>query len=164
MHATPKEKKELIVKKSRNGKGIFTKRSFAPKERVFEVTGTFVTCNEDEDIDEETRSNTYRYDENLYISPKGRIGNFLNHSCNPNAKVTKEKKKLFIQAIKHIPENKEVTIDYSTITAADDTWKMKCNCGSKKCRNTAGTFKSLPKKIKEKYIKHDIVPTYILER
>ncbi len=151
----------LTVAASRNGRGIFTTRSFAAGETVFEVTGRLITCDEDEDVDEETRSNTYRYDENLYLSPKGRIGDFLNHSCNPNARVVKEGKNLFIEAIRTIAQGKEVLIDYSTITASDDIWKMKCNCGSAKCRKNIGRFVSLPKEIKKKYIEKEIVPEYI---
>lgn len=152
----------LTIAVSRNGRGIFTTREFAAGQTVFEVTGRLITCDEDEDVDDETRSNAYRYDENLYLSPKGRIGDFLNHSCNPNARVVKKGKKLFIEAIKTILPGKEVLIDYSTITAADDTWKMKCNCGSAKCRKNIGSFRSLPKEIKQRYLQKEIVPRYIL--
>lgn len=163
MHLTPKENRDLVISKSRNGRGIFTRRNFAPQEVVFKITGTMMTCNEEDDMDEETRANTYRYDEQFYISPKERIGDFLNHSCDPNAKVVKRGKSLFIEAIKSIPKGKEVFIDYSTIIASDDSWKMNCNCGSKRCRMIIGMFKSLPKEIREKYISFDIVPSYILE-
>ena len=161
MYLTPKESINLMVTKSKNGNGIFTKRNFAAQEIVFEVTGTFISCNEEEDLDEEARSNIYRYDENLYISPKGKIGNFLNHSCNPNAKVSKIGKRLFIFVIKNIPKEKEVTIDYSTIIASDDLWKMKCNCGSSICRKKVGKFNLLPIKLKDKYKTKKIVPEYI---
>jgi len=155
--------KDLLVSESRNGKGIFTNKDFIKDECVFEVTGKLITCDEDDDMDEETRSNTYRYDENLYISPKGKIGDFLNHSCNPNAKVLKKGKKLFIYAIKSIAKGREVLIDYSTIIARDDSWKMKCNCGSSICRKKISKFALLPKILQEKYRKQNIVPGYILE-
>ncbi len=151
----------LIVKKARNGNGIFATRTFAKNEPIFEVKGKLITCDKEDDIDEETRANTYRYDENLYISPKGKIGDFLNHSCNPNAKVLKNGKKLFIFAIKNIPKEREVVIDYSTIIASDDSWKMKCNCGSSICRKNIGKFNLLPIKLKDKYKAKKIVPEYI---
>ncbi len=156
------ENKNLIVRVSRNGNGVFTKRLFVKDELIFEVKGKLITCFEDEEVDEETRANTYRYDETRYISPKDRIGDFLNHSCNPNARVVKVGKKLFIKVIKPIQKEKEVFIDYSTIIAIDDTWTMKCNCGSTRCRKRVGMFTSLPKKLKQKYIDSEMIPGYII--
>lgn len=99
----------------------------------------------------------------MFINPKGKVGDFLNHSCNPNAFVKKENKKLFVCALKAISSNREVFIDYSTIIAGDDSWEMLCNCGSKKCRKIVGKFKLLPKEIRERYKGSNIVPNYILE-
>ena len=161
MHLTTKGKEELCVKKSRNGRGICTRRDFLSGEIIFEVTGTFIACDEDDDVDEETRANTYRYDEDRYISPAGRIGDFLNHSCDPNAKVVKKNKKLFVIAVADIPKGEEVTIDYSTILAADDVWEMKCNCGTKKCRGLIKKFDTLPLAIKKNYLARGMVPSYI---
>lgn len=155
--------KTLSVQKARNGNGIFTKRTFGKDEVVFEVKGKFMTCYEEEEVDEETRANTYRYDETLYISPKGTVGDFLNHSCNPNAKVVKVGKKLYVKAIRSIPQGREVTIDYSTIIAVDDTWTMRCNCGSALCRKKIGMHTSLPKKLKKAYIEREIIPRFILD-
>lgn len=157
------ENEDLFITKSRNGSGVKVKRTFNKSENIFEVNGILMTCNEDDDVDDETRNNTYRYDEDLYLSPKGGIGDFLNHSCNPNSRLIKVGKKIFISAIKKILPKREVLIDYSTIIASDDSWKMKCNCGSVRCRGKIGKFKLLPKDIKEKYIKNNIVPEYILE-
>jgi len=158
MKLTAKEKKELAVRKSRNGRGIFARRKFAPDDVIFEVTGAFVTCNEDDDIDEETRANTYRFDADRYISPKGRLGDFLNHSCEPNAKVVKNDGRLFVVSIVDIPKGEEVAIDYSTILASDDSWEMKCNCGANTCRGTIKKFNSLPLKTRRKYRALGMVP------
>ncbi len=162
MKLTAKENKELIVKKSRNGKGIYTRRIFAPEEIVFEVTGTLTTCYEDDDIDDETRANMYPYDRVRYISPKGRLGDMLNRSCEPNAKVVKKNAKLFIAAIIPILKGVEVCIDYATILANDDVWTMKCNCGSSICRGTIKKFKTLPKALQQRYLAFGMVPRYIL--
>lgn len=160
MNFTAKEKRELAVKKSRNGRGISARRTFAPDETIFEVTGEFITCNEDDDIDEETRANTYRFDADRYISPKGRMGDFLNHSCEPNAKVVKKDERLFIVAICAIGKGEEVVIDYSTITASDDSWEMECNCGALSCRGIIKKFNSLPVKTRKKYRALGMVPKY----
>jgi SET domain-containing protein len=156
------ETKDLIVKKARNGLGIFAKKDFKVGKKVFEIKGSRITGDVDEDIDDTTRSNAYRFDKNFYISPDGRMGDFLNHSCKPNVKITKEKGKLFVMTISDIKKAKEFVFDYSTIVASDDIWEMKCNCGEKDCRRVIRGFKSLPKKIKEFYISEKIVPKHIL--
>ena len=157
------ESKDLLVKKTRNGLGVFAKRKFLPDEIILEVKGKFLTCDEEDDLDEETRNNTYRYDEDLFISPGNTMPNFLNHSCQPNAKVVKKKKKLFVSAIHDISKGEEILFDYSTILASDDIWQMECNCGEKSCRGVVKKFKYLPASLKKKYISEKIVPDYILE-
>ncbi|HEY4506920.1 MAG TPA: SET domain-containing protein-lysine N-methyltransferase [Candidatus Paceibacterota bacterium] len=154
--------KDLDIKKSRNGLGIFTKRDFYPEEKIFEVKGSFISCNEEDDLDEKTRANTFRFDKEKYISPEGRIGDYLNHSCTPNSKVSKIVDNLFVVAVENIKKGSEVTIDYSTILAADDYWEMDCNCGSTDCRGLVKKFNSLPSSIKDKYISSNMVPDYIL--
>lgn len=163
MFITKQEKDILTIKKSRNGKGFFIKKNISRNERVLKIAGKLITCDVDDEIDEETRSNTYRYNKDLYLSPKGRVGNYINHSCNPNTKVEKIGKHLFIIAIKNISKGREIFFDYSTLIASDDIWEMKCNCGSKKCRHKIKKFQSLPKVIKEKYISLKMVPNYILK-
>jgi SET domain-containing protein len=157
------ERRRLEIKEARNGRGIFLKSSLTPEKIIFEVTGEFITCNEDDEVDDETRSNAFPFDEERYISPKGRIGDFLNHSCDPNAKLVKKREKLYVMSLRTVAAGKEVFIDYSTILANNDIWKMKCNCGSEKCRRVVKRFSSLPEKIKRSYLRRDMVPNYILE-
>lgn len=157
------EENILYVKKARNGKGVFVKKDINPNAFLLEITGKFLTCDVDEDIDDETRNNTFRYDEDLYISPGKTVGNFINHSCVPNVKIVKKNKKLFVVSILPINKGGEILFDYSTVIARDDIWEMKCDCGYKVCRGIIKQFNKLPKKIKEKYIKEGIVPKFILE-
>lgn len=153
----------VSVKKSVNGRGIFAERDFEPEETIFEVTGPLVTGDEDDEMDDTTRSNTFRYDADHYISPAGTIGDFQNHSCEPNAKVVKIGKRLFVAAAEPIRKGDEVLIDYSTIIARDDVWVMDCLCGSGVCRGTIASFDSLPKALQNTYKKSGMVPRYILE-
>ncbi len=152
----------LLVKKSKNGKGIFTTQVFSAGETLFQVEGVFVTGYEDDELDENERSNTFRFSREKYINPKGTIGDFLNHSCVPNAKVVKRKNKLYLVAIQDTKKGTEVVMDYSTIIASDDTWEMNCNCGNKECRGLISQFRKLPRKIRNKYLALGMVPRYII--
>jgi hypothetical protein len=149
------------VKQAKNGQGIFAKKDFNGEDIIFEVKGTLVSCDIDEELDEETRSNTFRFDEEWYLSPKGELGDYLNHSCEPNSAVVKRDDKLLVVAVKDIETGEEITIDYSTIIASDDDWVMRCNCGSQNCRGLIGQFELLPKVLKSKYIRQGMVPEYI---
>lgn len=158
------ENEDLVVAKSRNGNGVFAKRALKPEEILFEVKGEFVTCNLDEEMDEEERSNTYRFDEEVYISPgKNNITNYINHSCEPNTKIIKKNDRIFVVTINPVSQKEELTFDYSTMLASDDVWEMDCNCGSPICRGKVLQFENIPEDIKSKYISLKIVPDYILE-
>jgi hypothetical protein len=156
---------DLQVRKSRNGNGIFTLRDFVAEEKIFEVTGDFVSCDVEEKMEDEVRNNTYRFDKDKFISPGNTIGKFLNHSCEPNAKIVKEQDKLFVVAIDDIKSNQEIFFDYSTVGARDDIWQMEvsCNCGSKNCRKIIADYTTLPREVLDDYKKRKIIPDYILE-
>ena len=151
----------LRVGSSRNGLGVFAKKKYIAGETILPVTGKLITCYLDDDIDEKTRDNTFRFDEERYVSPDG-DAQYVNHSCEPNSKVVKKNRKLFIVAIRTIEKEEEIVFDYSTILAQNDIWNMKCNCGSDICRGTVKRFMLLPKKIKERYEEEKIVPEYII--
>jgi len=155
-------KKSIEIKKSRNGQGVFACKKFLAGEVIFEIKGKFISGDLDEELDEATRDNAFRFSKEKYLSPQGRIGDFLNHSCEPNARVVKKVNKLFIYAVQEVKPSEEILFDYSTLTASDDIWEMKCNCGSQNCRGVIKQFKTLPKKIKEKYLSLKMVPKYIL--
>ncbi len=153
--------KNLSIKKTRNGYGIFAEKDFLKGADVFEIKGKLMTLDEGEEIDEKIRDNAFRFSKDEYISPQGEIGDFLNHSCNPNSGIVKRGDKLWLIAIRNIRQGEEITLDYSTITADDDIWEMNCNCGEKECRSIIKNFETLSEELKEKYLKLKVVPGYI---
>lgn len=156
-----KSPKTVKVLKAKNGFGVFANKPFKRGAKVFQVRGSLMTCYEEEYVDERTRANTIRYDEELYVNPKGFVADYLNHSCEPNVKMIKDSKKLFLVALRDLIKGEEIVMDYSTIIGSDDTWTMDCACGTKSCRGYIGQFRKLPKKLREKYLKLNMVPKYI---
>ncbi len=152
---------DLIVAETRNGHGVVALRDFAKDENLFEVTGRFISGGANDDVDEKTCSNAFRYSEELYISPEGTIGDYQNHSCEPNAMVVKTGGRLFVVAAEMIAKGEEALIDYSTIIAEDDIWQMQCSCGSSVCRGTVKSFDTLPPELQERYFERGMVPRYI---
>ena len=71
------EKKTLAVKKVRNGRGIVALKAFRRGAIVMEVTGRIVSDDEVWtywDKDSRLGENCFRYDDELYINPDGKIG------------------------------------------------------------------------------------------
>lgn len=155
--------KNLSVKKSRNGLGIFTTARAKSGQAVFPIHGTRKHYTTLLTKGGTFLDNCFRVSEEYYVSPEGYIGVYLNHSCEPNARVVKKGNKLFVYAISDIPSGTEVLIDYSTITAGDDIWTMRCNCGNKTCRGLVKNFYKLPHTLQEKYKTLHIVPAYITD-
>jgi hypothetical protein len=107
-------------------------------------------------------ANCFRYDEDRYLDPGDGPGRYLNHSCNPNAGIRKEKQSLYLFAARRIRVGEEIVIDYSTITGDDDAWRMYCHCGSKNCRRWIGRFGLLPHTLRASLLKRGLVPSHVL--
>ncbi len=107
-------------------------------------------------------ANCYRFDEDRYLSPKGELGNFSNHSCRPSSAVYKERGRLVLRAIRAIKPGDEVTHDYSTLLATDDVWTMRCNCGERGCRGKVGSVATISTRQLVRYRSVGAIPGHIL--
>ncbi len=155
----------LIVKPVRNGLGLVALKSFAQGAVICQVRGKIVTGRtvwRYWDSDPRRGANCFRFDADHYLDPKGEIGAWANHSCNPNAGVIKSGRRLLLKAIKAIAVGAEVTHDYSTLLGTDDIWKMKCNCGAAKCRGVVRNLGSLPRGVLARYQRLEIIPEFLL--
>jgi len=156
----------LNVKRTRNGKGIFTTKSFKSGQIICEIRGNLIRAEKEMELwktNPKKAENMFRYCPTRYLSPEGELGDYSNHSCNPNAGVIKKQGRLFWVAIRNINKDEEILIDYSTILGADDIWTMKCNCGEKECRKIIKRIDKIPKKVFIRYKKLGIIPKYILK-
>ena len=85
--------KILLVKKAKNGRGLFTKKSFKENQKIFEVKGKIVSTKQFMRLSQKVKDNAFRFDKECYLIPKGEFGDFINHSCKPNCSVKKQVKK-----------------------------------------------------------------------
>ena len=118
----------VIVKDSKiHGKGVFASRKFKKGEVVLKWnTSHEVTPEQVKDLPEnEKRYVTYM--DRKYIIMQ-RPERYVNHSCDAN---TTAKNHCDI-AKRDINKGEEITADYSE--ECIPSLRMKCNCGSKKCR------------------------------
>jgi SET domain-containing protein len=150
----------FVVRKSTiQGRGVFAVRGFEEEELIVEYLGQRITHEVagDRYDDESTRRHhtfLFSVDDELCIDG-GREGNearLINHSCEPNAYASIEKRRIFIRASRRIEAGEEIVYDYwySTdpdYTLADLRRLYPCRCGAAKCR---GTLAAPPKKPRAK--------------
>src|SRR3954468_13155498 len=155
----------LAIQPVRNGLGIVTAKPFRRGATIVPLKGKIVTADEVWrywEIDSRLAENCFRYDEESYIDPDGELGQYANHSCDPNSGIIKKGRRLMLKAISPIAAGEEVTHDYSTLLGADDTWKMRCNCGAGNCRRIVRHIGKLPAPTLKTYRRLGIVPDFIL--
>lgn len=155
-----KSEKFLILKDTKNGRGVFASKDFKKGEIIFKFYGDFFTYDELPAPYSKVEDRYVQIGENLYLGPSGDVDDFFNHSCDPNSGLKINGKEVFLVAIKDIKKGDEICWDYST-TMDEDDWEMNCNCGSKSCRGRIRDFKYLPSDIQKKYLDLGIVPEYI---
>lgn len=159
------ERKSLAVRAVRNGKGIVALTNFRRGALIFEVAGKLVTGEQVWrywETDPRLGENCFRYDDDHYIDPDGRIGQYANHSCHPNAGLVRRGRRLLMKAIAPIAAGDEITHDYSTLLGADDVWKMRCNCGEADCRRVVRNIGHLPVATIRRYRRLGIIPDFIM--
>jgi hypothetical protein len=94
--------------------------------------------------------------EYLDLTPPAR---YLNHSCDPNAGIVKDR---VLIALRPIMPGEEIRFDYST-TMSEDRWTMGCRCGEQLCRRVILAFHHLPPITQNRYLQLGIVQRFILD-
>jgi len=139
--------KGLEVRKSKIGKrGVFSKKDFRKGELILRTVPGAIIHNDDFKYVSPHSERWNYYDESHYYfmsDPEF----YINHSCNPNVFL----KDFKLCAMKPIKKGEEICYDYSL--DGIDEWKMKCNCGAKRCRKIIdGRYFKLPKKLQKEYL------------
>lgn len=153
----------VVVARARNGRGLIAARSLQAGVTIMRVHGRIVhyellwRCQ-----GSKFSANCFRYGPDTYLDPGDGIARFLNHSCEPNAGIRKISNQLFLFTARRIGRGSEITIDYSTTIGDDDIWRMRCNCGHRRCRNVVRNFGSLPAEVKHRYLTRGLVPGFII--
>jgi hypothetical protein len=146
---------DLLVGESRTGKGVFAGRAFKGEDPVFAWQDKLVL----REHLEPGAVGIVQVGPGLFL-PHDPIGDFFNHSCDPNTALIAAEGKVQLRAIQDIPGLQEITFDYS-ITADGEGLDMDCLCGTLGCRVKIGDWKNLPVSVRARYIALGIVPEHI---
>jgi SET domain-containing protein len=126
--------------------GVFASKFIPKGTKIIEYTGELISKEEG------TKRSTISHNEHKKDSSKGGVyifdideehdldGNtennyakYINHSCEPNCEFDGEGKKIWVNSIKDIQKNEELSINYGFVWDEKDYHDHPCLCGSKKC-------------------------------
>jgi uncharacterized protein len=115
----------LIVRKNKLGEqGLFAGKKFKKGEIVLKLVGQ---------VNKKPTKYSIEVGENEHITDE--LGKYLNHSCDPNTKVEREKR--VVSALRDITSDEELSFDYNeNETKMADPFM--CQCGSPNCRKFIG--------------------------
>lgn len=104
---------ELLIKRSRTGRGLFAGEKIPRGACIIEYTGRPAT-------EAQIKANTGKY---LFWTGRGTMidgniaGNkarFINHSCAPNCEIDIRNRRVYVFAKRNIRKGEELTYDYDT--------------------------------------------------
>jgi uncharacterized protein len=145
------------VKNNSFGRGIFAKSKIFKGEKIMEFTGPVISFQEAVLKPVHQLSFPLQISHQYYIDSQ-EPAVLVNHSCEPNAGIMKDK---IIVALTDIEAGKEILYDYST-TMNEDNWVLEgCLCGSEKCRGIVKDFKYLSVELQKMYLKKRVVQSFI---
>ena len=127
------------------GKGVFAVEAICKGEVIAEFDGLDIDDNYEPWTDD-LFQHAIQYAKASWRDSCG-IARLINHSCEPNCGI----KKLFkIVAMRDIQAGEHITWDYE-MTEKNPWFKMKCKCGSAKCRKVIGDYRKMPRAVRESY-------------
>lgn len=116
----------------KGGFGLFAITPVAEGELLVVWGGELRTADQIADLLGADNCHGLQVDEGIYLWSirEGDAGDYVNHSCNPNAWISGQ---ISLLARRDIQPGEEITFDYATTDASDyDTFE--CHCGDPLCR------------------------------
>ncbi len=122
-----KFKRNLEIKKSRTGLGLYTKKEIPKGEFVVEYFGPILTRKESD-----TKGGRYLFEtsHNRFIDGTSRknIARYINHSCKPNCEVEVLRGRVLIFTKRKIEEGEELNYDYGKEYFNEYIKPIGCKC------------------------------------
>ncbi|MBI4030070.1 MAG: SET domain-containing protein-lysine N-methyltransferase [Proteobacteria bacterium] len=146
---------KIAVGKNKYGLGVFCITALKKGERILDFSGPAIVFEYPlSQYQNEGHAVQVGYDS--YIVPQGH-GYYVNHSCHPNAIIEAV---TGLAALRDIDPGEEICFDYST-GMDEDSWTMRCLCGSPHCRGLIKDFKYLPPELQRRYLQLNAVPPFV---
>lgn len=120
------------VRQEKGGYGVFAVRAVMAGELLVVWGGTIVTSHRWVDMSLVRRRHSIQVEENLYLVPTEvpEVGDFINHSCTPNAGMSGQ---MALVALRDIKPGEEICYDYA-MSDGSPYDEFLCSCESSLCR------------------------------
>lgn len=122
-----KKKDKLVVRRSKNGLGLFTRVDISRDDFIIEYTGERISSNE-----ADQRGGKYLFDVNRkwVVDAKDRknLARYINHGCCPNCEVVNEGGELNVYAKRAIKVGEELNYHYGRGYFEDHIKPGGCKC------------------------------------
>lgn len=125
-------KLDLRACSAKGGYGVFARELVRAGELLSIWGGEIYTEKELDLIPAERAQHGIQVEEKMYLVPLtvGDVGDYYNHSCDPNAGLSGQ---ICLVAMRDIPADEEVCFDYA-MSDSSDYDEFVCHCGSVHCR------------------------------
>jgi SET domain-containing protein len=138
MQLASKTNSKVKLKNSRTGKGLFASKEILKNEVIVDFStgpGQYINTKESDVLFDKGQDYMIQIEDDLFFAAVSQNeieeADFINHSCDPNSGI---KGSQIIVAMRNIKKGDEITIDYAMTESS--TFKINCQCSSKKCRKT----------------------------
>ena len=150
--------KPLRVSSCELGRGLFATCDYGPGELILRLSGP--RFERDDPIHKtDAGANLLQTGKHTYIL-LGPPGVFANHSCDPNAGISHNRR---LVALRSIVSGEEIRFDYST-TMDEEMWTMPCRCGAPGCRGVVEDFVRIPTEVQQRYLELGVVQGFIARK
>ncbi|BBQ03475.1 SET domain-containing protein-lysine N-methyltransferase (plasmid) [Burkholderia sp. SFA1] len=130
-----------------HGRGVFTLKSIGAGDLIIEYAGQVISGKEaqrrfERSSAEDGHTFFFGLADGSVIDGAhgGNSARWINHSCRPNAEAEEDGSRVFIRALRDIPIDTEIFIDYCLEVEGRRTAALKaayaCRCDARKCRGT----------------------------
>lgn len=126
--------------------GVFASKEIIKGTKIIEYTGELISKEEGtkrSDLShhahkkDSSKGAIYIFDIDEKNDLDGDVENnyakYINHSCDPNCEFEQEGKKIWVNTIKDIKKDDELTLNYGFVWDEKDYHEHPCLCGSPKC-------------------------------
>ncbi len=132
--------------------GVFAQQPITSGELLVMWSGKIVATEHLHELTPLEISRSVQVEEDLYLVPivEGEPGDFINHSCNPNAGLQGQ---IALVALRDIKSGEEICYDYA-MTDGSAYDEFECHCGEPSCRHrVTGSDWQLPE-LQKRYAGH----------
>jgi len=137
---------KAVVKRTRRfGRGVFAAEPIRRGELIAAFDGP-VFDGDFDDWTDDLRNHAIQIGREKWRDSKG-IARLVNHSCEPNCGIKGLNR---IVAMRDISAGEHITWDYE-MTEKSSWWRMRCRCGSERCRKRIGHHSNLPRSVRLEY-------------